>query len=103
MSQIVVSGDFFETAGQVSLADGIKAQTKEALAQIDELLRLINADKSQLTRIQIWLSDMKADFAAMNEIYDEWIKDVPKPVRVCVGAGFLDGYKIEIQAFGYLK
>ena len=103
MAQLVTAGDFFETAGQVSLANGICNQTRECLAQIDALLAKINADKTNITRIQIWLADMSADFAAMNEVYDAWIKDFPKPARVCVGAGFLDGYKIEIQAFGYLK
>ena len=102
MAQIVVAGGFFETAGQVSLADGIQNQTRQALLQIDTLLAKINADKSNITRMQIWLADMKGDFALMNEIYDAWIKDSPKPARVCVGADFLDGYKIEIQAFGYL-
>lgn len=43
------------------------------------------------------------DFDAMNEIYDAWIKNYPKPVRVCVGSALAEGYLVEIQAFGKLR
>ena len=104
MAQLVVSGNFFESAGQVSLNSklDIKEQTREVLDKIDQLLALINTDKSSLTRVQIWLNDLK-DFDAMNEVYDEWLKDAPKPVRACVGSTLVRGCKLEIQVFGYLK
>ena len=102
MSQIVSYNGFFETAGQVSKKDTIRAQTKEALDKIDDLLQRVGADKTHITRIQIWLNDMN-DFESMNEVYEEWLKDYPKPVRACVGATLVSGYKIEIQAFGYTR
>lgn len=104
MAQLVVSGNFFESAGQVSLNHNLSTaeQTKEILGKIDKLLASINADKSAITRVQIWLNDVN-DFDAMNAVYDEWLKDSPKPVRACVGSTLIMGCKLEIQVFGYLK
>ncbi|EOZ7212796.1 Rid family hydrolase, partial [Campylobacter jejuni] len=50
----------------------------------------------------IWLANMQ-DFDAMNETYDAWIKNYPKPVRACVGSALAEGYLVEIQAFGKLR
>ena len=104
MAQLVVSGNFFESAGQVSLNHqlNIKEQTKEILANIDKLLSTANASKKDITRVQIWLNDIN-DFDEMNAVYDEWLKDSPKPVRACVGSTLAKGCKLEIQVFGYLS
>lgn len=104
MSQIIVHNNIFETAGQVGLDpnSNIKVQTKDALNEIDRLLKLINVNKSNITRIQIWLSNIN-DFDDMNEIYDDWIKDYSKPVRACVESKIAQGYLVEIQAFGILS
>lgn len=80
----------------------IKKQTKEALAELDALFEKIGANKGDLIQIQIWLANMQ-DFDAMNEIYDAWIKNYPKPVRACVGSALAEGYLVEIQAFGKLR
>lgn len=104
MSQVVLHDNgFFETAGQVceDTKQDIKTQTKQSLDNIDEVLKSIGATKANISRIQIWLNDM-SDFEAMNEVYDEWVKDIPKPVRACVGATLVEGYLVEIQAFGAL-
>ncbi|RDU71069.1 RidA family protein [Helicobacter aurati] len=104
LAQIVVYDGYFESSGQVMLDANasIQQQTREVLAQIDRLLSSIDADKTHLTRVQMWLNDMN-DFYAMNAVYEEWLKDVPKPVRACVGATLIEGAKIEIQVFGYRR
>ncbi|MBZ7932681.1 RidA family protein [Campylobacter sp. RM10543] len=96
--------DYFTTAGQVAFdpKGDIKKQTKEALEEIELLLKKIGADKNSLMQIQIWLSNME-DFEAMNEIYDEWIKEYAKPVRACVQSILAESYLIEIQAFGKIS
>lgn len=86
----------------LNLAGDIKKQTKEALAELDALFEKIGANKGDLIQIQIWLANMQ-DFDAMNEIYDAWIKNYPKPVRACVGSALAEGYLVEIQAFGKLR
>lgn len=104
LSQLVVSGGRFESAGQVSQNHHLSTaeQTKEILAKIDYLLESINANKSNITRVQIWLNDMN-DFDAMNAVYEKWLEKSPKPARACVGSTLANGYKIEIQVFGYIK
>ncbi|MNO51093.1 Enamine/imine deaminase [compost metagenome] len=102
-SQMVLVGGRIETSGIVALAPqgDIAAQTRCVLAQLEQWLAQIGADKGNLTRVQIWLADM-AQFAAMNEVYDAWVGNQP-PVRACVGAALAaPEYLIEIQAFGQL-
>lgn len=102
-SSMVVVDKRLETSGIVAeiLEGDIIAQTHCVLHQLEECLALVGANKSNLTRIQIWLADMN-DFAQMNTVYDAWVGDEP-PVRACVGAALaVPEYKIEIQAFGQL-
>ena len=43
------------------------------------------------------------DFDAMNNIYDEWVYEIDRPVRACVGAQLANpDYLIEIQATAIL-
>lgn len=102
-SRMVVVDRRIETSGIVAeIPEGdITAQTHCVLRQLEEWLAQIGANKSNLTRIQIWLADM-GDFDEMNSVYDAWVDDEP-PVRACVGAPLATRqYKIEIQAFGQL-
>ena len=104
LSQLVVYGKFFESSGQVSENHHLSTaeQTKEILDKIDSMLSTINASISHITRVQIWLNDMN-DFDEMNEVYERWLENSPKPARACVGSKLAKGYKIEIQIFGYLS
>ncbi|PAF44015.1 RidA family protein [Helicobacter sp. 11S02596-1] len=104
MSQVVCYEGRFETAGQIAKnpqAD-IRIQTAEALEAIDVLLEKIGADKSHLTRIQMWMADISG-FEEMNAVYEKWLEGHQKPVRACVQSGLIaGGYLIEIQGFGFL-
>ncbi|WP_321945318.1 RidA family protein [Paraburkholderia sp. J10-1] len=104
-SGIVVSGDRLETSGIVAdpgVAHSIEDQTRSVLAQLESLLKQAGACKANVTRIQIWLADMK-DFDAMNRIYDGWVGNADQPARACVGAELAhESYLIEIQASGTL-
>lgn len=100
-SQVVLAGGRIETSGIVAEAPygDITSQTQNVLAQLEQWLLQVGASKENLTRIQIWLSDM-SEFAAMNEVYDAWVGEHP-PARACVGAALATAdYRIEIQAFG---
>lgn len=102
-SRMVIVDKRIETSGLVAeaLEGDITAQTHCVLRQLDACLAQVGAQKSNLTRLQIWLADM-SDFAEMNKVYDAWVDDQP-PVRACVGAALAaPEYKIEIQAFGQL-
>lgn len=85
----------------LNLAEILKNKPKKCLQNLMLYLK-IGASKGDLIQIQIWLANMQ-DFDAMNEIYDAWIKNYPKPVRACVGSALAEGYLVEIQAFGKLR
>ncbi|CAL6412469.1 unnamed protein product [Bathycoccus prasinos] len=103
LSHIVIHNNTVYLSGQVgSGGPDIKAQTKETCDKIDQLLTLAGTDKTNLLQCMIWVKDIKNDYAGMNEVYNEWIKD-GKPVRACVESNMVykqEGVQllVEIQA-----
>ena len=103
LSQIVIHNNTVYLSGQVGSGGAdIKAQTKETCDKIDQLLSLAGTDKTNLLQCMIWVKDIKNDYAGMNEVYNEWIKD-GKPVRACVESNMVykqEGVQllVEIQA-----
>lgn len=104
-SGVVVSDDRIETAGIVAapkVPRDIAEQTHSVLTQLEDLLQQVGATKKNVTRVQIWLADMK-DFEAMNRVYDAWVGNADQPARACVGSQLAsEDYLIEIQATGTL-
>ncbi|SDS22254.1 Enamine deaminase RidA, house cleaning of reactive enamine intermediates, YjgF/YER057c/UK114 family [Halopseudomonas litoralis] len=100
-SKLVIAGDRVETSGLVAndcTAD-VAGQTRDVLAQLDELLARADVGREGLLRVQIWLADMQ-DFEAMNSVYDAWVGEQHQPARACVGAQLASAdYLIEIQAW----
>jgi len=85
-------------AGQIApeAGDGIQEQTKGCLDKIDSLLATAGVSKHEICFSQVLLNDI-ADFAALNEVYSEWISDseIP-PARATFGASLPAGAKVEI-------
>jgi enamine deaminase RidA (YjgF/YER057c/UK114 family) len=50
---------------------------------------LIDSDKSRVLAVTIYITDF-ANFAALNEIWDEWFPDGCAPSRACVKAELVD-------------
>ena len=69
------------TAGDRSV--GMKQQTEQVLARIDELLAKAGTNKSKLLAATVYVSDM-AQKAAMNEAWLAWIDRENPPTRACV-------------------
>ncbi len=67
----------------------LAAQTRDVLAQIDELLEIHGTDKTRLLQAQIWLRDID-DRQAMNTIWQEWLPVGLAPARACVQAALAD-------------
>jgi enamine deaminase RidA (YjgF/YER057c/UK114 family) len=67
----------------------IRAQTREVLEQIDELLEMHGTDKTRLLQAQIWLKDIRYR-EAMNELWSAWLPKDAAPVRACVEASLAD-------------
>lgn len=83
MSQIVIHGETVYLSGQVGDIDtDITAQTQTVLAKIEKLLADAGSSKEHLLSATIWLKSMD-DFAAMNAVWDEWVKDIVPPARAC--------------------
>lgn len=97
MSEAVIHGDTIYLAGQIGApGESVTAQTRAALAEIEELLTKTGSDKDHLLMATIWLADM-ADFEEMNAVWDPWIAGHPAPARATGEAKLAaPEYKVEI-------
>ncbi|WP_274584317.1 RidA family protein [Neisseria leonii] len=74
-----------------------RAQTRDVLRQIDYWLNECGSDKNHILEATIFLRDL-ADYAAMNEAWDEWVNPERAPARACVEAGLADSaWAVEIK------
>ena len=64
----------------------LEQQTQNVLGQIDGLLKEGGTDRSKLLTANIWLKDIKNDFAPFNVEWQKWIDAENKPIRACVEA-----------------
>ncbi len=97
MSKAVIHNGTIYLAGQVGTpGDGVAAQTRTILAEIDRLLALAGSDKTRILSTQIWLADM-ATFGEMNAVWDGWVAPGHAPARA-TGESALAGpeYLVEI-------
>jgi len=86
LSQATIHNGVAYVCGQTATdrSAGLKAQTAEVLAKIDDRLAKCGTDKSKLLMVTIYLSDMSMK-SEMNEAWLEWMGDLPRPARACVG------------------
>lgn len=59
----------------------VREQTAQTLATIDKVLADAGTDRTRLLTAQIWLKDIAADFAGLNEAWDAWIDPAYAPTR----------------------
>lgn len=88
-SQAVRVGQFLFASGQLGLdpatgelPEGIEAQTRQALANMQAVLATAGATPKDVVKTTIFLADM-ADFAVVNRIYAEIFGEEP-PARSTV-------------------
>lgn len=102
-SEAVVAGGFIFCSGMVpnNTHEGITAQTKDVLNQIDALLAECGANKADIVDATIYLADM-ADYAGMNLAWDAWVAPSQAPARATVEARLADpAWKIEIKVTAF--
>ena len=81
MSQAVIHNRIVYLAGQVGHpGDGVAAQTRTALAEVDRLLALAGSDKTRILTAQVWLADAST-VAEMNAVWDAWVPQGHTPAR----------------------
>lgn len=87
LSEAAIHNGTVYLAGQIAedLTQDIAGQTREVLGHIDRLLAEAGSDKSRILMCQIFISDLK-NFAAMNEIWNEWVAEGNSPPRATVEA-----------------
>ena len=87
--------------GEFAVED-IKAQTKQSLTNIKNILASAGADMSDVTKTTVLLQDI-ADFGAMNEVYAEFFTE-PYPARAAFQVAALPkGAKVEIEAVAVIS
>ena len=78
------------------LPEGIEAQTRRTLENVDAILRAGGASLASALKLTVYLAD-RQDYAAMNAVYDEYMPEAPA-VRTTVVAGLGRGMLVEIDA-----
>jgi enamine deaminase RidA (YjgF/YER057c/UK114 family) len=90
-SRAVVTGGLVFLGGQTPTSKdaGIKVQTEEVFARIDQLLAEAGSSRSKVVSAIIWLKNM-SDRDAFNEVWDRWIDPKNPPARACGQVGLAD-------------
>jgi len=100
MSEAVIHGGKVYLAGIVAdrmVGKSVYEQTKEVLAQIDEILAKAGSDKTRILKANIWLTDIST-FADMNKAWDAWAVAGKTPARATVESKLAaPGYDVEIM------
>ncbi|WP_414704964.1 RidA family protein [Pseudomonas sp.] len=86
MSRVVQCNGFTFLGGQTATDRtlDIKGQTAQVLEKIDNYLAKAGLDKTRILSAQVWLSDIEANFAGMNEVWDAWAPEGHAPARATV-------------------
>jgi len=108
-SQATAVKGFVFTSGQLGmdpatgvLADGIQAQTRQALENVSAILVARGLSMNDILKTTVFLTDI-ADFAAMNEVYAEFFSEGNYPARSAVQVAALPkGGLVEIETIAAL-
>ena len=94
-AQAIIANGFIYTAGQIPLDPqtgnivdgGIKQQTRQVMENLRAVLQAAGSSLTQTIKATVFLKNI-GDFAAMNEIYAEYLGDA-KPARSTVAVADL--------------
>jgi enamine deaminase RidA (YjgF/YER057c/UK114 family) len=87
LSEMTVYNGTIYLAGQVpsDTSQDIRGQTSQVLHMIDKLLAEVGSNNAHILMCQIFLADL-ADFAGMNEVWEDWVAPGDAPCRATVQA-----------------
>ena len=88
LSHVLVHNGIAYVTGQVAAdrSQTVAGQTAQVLKRIDELLATAGTDKTKILFAQIWLKHAVADFAEMNDVWEQWIPEDALPARATIEA-----------------
>jgi len=102
-SQGKIFGNLLFTAGQIGLttegelADGLEAQTRQALANLQAVLEAGGANFGTVLKTTIFLKEM-SDFGIVNSIYGQVFGDAAPARSTVQAAGLPKDALVEIEA-----
>ena len=107
-SQAQIVGNLVYTSGQIGVdpatgvaPEGVEAQAKQSLANVEALLTAAGATFADVVKTTVYLADI-ADFAAVNEIYASKF-EAPFPARSAFQVAALPaGGLVEIEVVAAL-
>ncbi|WP_080872244.1 RidA family protein [Oceanobacillus timonensis] len=108
-SQAIEAGDFLYISGQIPInpetsevVEGIEAQTKQVLANLQAILDEAGLSFANAVKFTIFLNSME-DFATVNDIYGNALTE-PYPARACVEVSRLPkDVLVEMDLVAYRK
>lgn len=104
------SGNMLFLAGTVSIdasgnvvgGDDIKAQTRQVLENINEVLKAAGGRLADVTKTTVYLTDF-SNYGGMNEVYRQYFADAP-PARATVKVELVDPrFLVEIDAIAVVS
>ncbi|HHX37030.1 MAG TPA: RidA family protein [Clostridiaceae bacterium] len=99
--QIFLSGQVGFDMTTKKLPDTVEEQMRNALLNIESILKAAGAVKEDVVKTTVFLQDM-ADFDAINKVYAEFFGD-HKPARSCVAVAALPiGALVECECIAIL-
>jgi 2-iminobutanoate/2-iminopropanoate deaminase len=107
-SQAIVAGGFVFCSGTVGIdpqtgqvAEGIEAQTEQALRNIAGILSASGASMADLVKTTIYYADVD-DFAKLNEVYARHMPDPPPARSAPANVKLPRGLLVSIEAIAQL-
>jgi 2-iminobutanoate/2-iminopropanoate deaminase len=98
---VFCSGQLGVDPASGTLAQGIEAQTRQALANVSDLLEAAGSAMGQVLKTTVFLTDL-ADFTAMNAVYADCFGE-NRPARSTVQVAALPlGGCVEIEVVAYV-
>jgi 2-iminobutanoate/2-iminopropanoate deaminase len=98
---------FIFTSGQVGvnpqtgqLAEGIEAQTRQTLENVEAVLEAAGYTRRDVIKATVFLANIQ-DYSAMNKVYSAFFSN-PYPARSCVEAKLANpNIRVEIESVAY--
>ncbi|MEO6144691.1 MAG: Rid family detoxifying hydrolase [Dermatophilaceae bacterium] len=107
-SQAIVAGGFVFCSGTAGIdpqtgqvAEGIEAQTEQALRNLSAILEAAGTSLADLVKTTIFYTDVD-DFAKLNEVYSRFMPDPPPARSAPANVNLPRGLLVSIEAIALL-
>ncbi len=108
-SQAIRLGQLVYLSGQTGtdpgtsklVADDIESQTRQAMKNLESILRATGSSLKQVVKTTVFLTDL-SEFKAMNAVYARSFVEMPPARSTVQVAGLPGGAKVEIEAVAFI-